>query len=230
MDVLDIVAILILVAELIIFYYLRKNRHFLTRRVKLLTLSGIIVIPILSVIFANYHVFVGTKESQSCVACHMMAPMGNDMIDPESSTLAARHFQNGYIRKDACYACHKDYGFQGQVKAKLDGYRHLMRYITDTYEEPILYRGEFNDNNCLSCHEGTYTFHAVDEHKPVLEIKMTTGSISCLNCHGRAHPEPNRRTPGHPDYEMLSATPEEITRLKALIEDLESYEANLEEE
>jgi nitrate/TMAO reductase-like tetraheme cytochrome c subunit len=224
MDVLDIIAIVILVAELIIFYQLRKRRHQLTRNVKLLTLGGIIIIPILAVTFANYHVFVGTKESESCVACHMMAPMGNDMIDQQSTTLAARHFQNGWIRKDACYACHKDYGFQGAMKAKMDGYRHLMRFVTDTYNEPIRYRGEFNSQNCLSCHEGTFTFNAVEEHQPVMEIMLTTRSIGCVNCHGRAHPEPSRRTPGHPDYEMLSATPEEISRLRNMIEAMETYE------
>ncbi len=224
MDVLSIVAILILIAELLIFYQLRKNRHHLDRRVKLLALGGIIIIPVFAVIFGNYHVFVSTKKSEACVACHMMAPMGNDMVSDTSTTLAARHFQNGWIRKDACYACHKDYGFQGAMKAKMDGYRHLMRYVTDTSHEPIRYRGEFNSQNCLSCHEGTQKFHAVEEHQPVLEIMATTQSIACTNCHGRAHPEPSRRTPGHPDYEMLSATPEEISRLKKTIEKLESYE------
>jgi len=226
MDILDIIALVILVAELIIFYQLRRHRHRLDRKVKFLALGGIIIIPILAVTFANYHVFVTTKNSEACVACHVMAPMGNDMISPTSTTLAARHFQNGWIRKDACYACHKDYGFQGAMKAKMDGYRHLMRFVTETYQEPIRYRGEFNSQNCLSCHQGTYAFQVVEEHQPVLEIMATSQSVSCLNCHGRAHPEPSRRTPDHPDYEMLSATPEEIDQLRQTIEQLETYDTD----
>ncbi|WP_332921030.1 hypothetical protein [Persicobacter psychrovividus] len=186
----------------------------MTQTVRITVLFAIILIPLASIVFANYHVFVGMKETKSCVGCHVMAPMGNDLMDPNSSTLAARHFQKGYIQKEACYSCHEDYGFTGTLKGKMDGYRHLMKYVTGTYHEPIKYRGEFNYQNCLNCHEGTKKFHAVQEHVPVLENLATRKTISCLNCHGRAHPEAVRRTPGHPDYEKLDTSPEQVERIR----------------
>ncbi|GJM62682.1 hypothetical protein [Persicobacter diffluens] len=218
--ILKILAILVLIAEVILFYRLRKNRNRMTQTVRITVLFAIILIPIASIVFANYHVFVGMKETKSCVGCHVMAPMGNDLVDPQSQTLAARHFKNGWIQQEACYSCHEDYGFTGTIKGKLDGYRHLMRYMTNTYHEPIRYRGEFNNQNCLNCHNGTEKFHAVQEHIPVLENIANTNSISCMNCHGRAHPEPSKRTPGHPEYERLDKSPKEIARIR---EHLEEY-------
>ncbi|OHX66058.1 NapC/NirT family cytochrome c [Flammeovirga pacifica] len=206
--ILDILAVVILIVEVILLYKLRQNRfqEKLTGGVRAMVLVAIILFPVLAVMLGNYHVFVTTKESTACQSCHVMAPMANDMMfDTKSQTLAARHYQNGWIAEHECYSCHADYGFQGTMKAKLDGYRHLMRYVTKTYEEPIRYRGEFNSMNCYGCHEGSRTFEAVEEHQPVVEnLKSDDASISCLNCHGRAHPEPSRRTPGHEDYKWLS--------------------------
>ncbi len=136
--------------------------------------------------------------------CHVMQPMGNDMLNPSSQTLAARHVTNGWIKEDQCYGCHKDYGLNGTLKAKIDGYRHLMRYITNTYEEPIVYRGEFNSMNCMSCHAGTPNFESLSVHEPVVaNLAKEESTISCTNCHGRAHPTRAQRTPGHPDYDRL---------------------------
>jgi len=126
------------------------------------------------------------------------------MYDPGSQTLAARHMTNNWIKKDQCYGCHKDYGLNGTLKAKTDGYRHLMRYITGTYTEPIIFRGEFNSENCLSCHQGTAAFDNLRVHEPViLNLEKASPTISCMNCHGRAHPTRAQRTPGHPDYDGL---------------------------
>ncbi|ANQ49113.1 NapC/NirT family cytochrome c [Flammeovirga yaeyamensis] len=206
--ILDILAVVILIVEVILLFKLRQQRfqQHLTGGVRAMVLVAIILFPVLAVLLGNYHVFVTTKESTTCQSCHVMAPMANDMMfDATSQTLAARHYKNGWIAEHECYSCHADYGFQGTMKAKLDGYRHLMRYVTKTYEEPIRYRGEFNSMNCYGCHEGSRTFEAVEEHQPVIEnLKSDDASISCLNCHGRAHPEPSRRTPGHEDYKWLS--------------------------
>ncbi|MBD0401137.1 MULTISPECIES: NapC/NirT family cytochrome c [unclassified Flammeovirga] len=204
--ILDVLAIFVLIVEVILLYQLRANRHELSAKVRSMVLFGIIVFPLLALLLGNYHVFVSSKESTTCQSCHVMSPMANDMMfDSHSQTLAARHYQNGWIAEHECYSCHADYGFQGTMKAKLDGYRHLMRYVTKTYTEPIRYRGEFNSMNCYGCHQGSRTFEAVDEHAPVVENLMGDDpSISCLNCHGRAHPEPSKRTPGSKEYKWLS--------------------------
>ena len=79
-----------------------------------------------------------------------------------------------------------------------------MRYVTKTYTEPIVYRGEFNSNNCMSCHQRTSTFDNLKVHQPVvLNLDKKSSTISCMNCHGKAHPTRAQRTPGHPDYEKL---------------------------
>jgi cytochrome c nitrite reductase small subunit len=169
---------------------------------KFIALAAFIGAPSISVGLANYHIFEGVKEVKSCAKCHVMRPMVNDMNDPKSTTLAARHARNGWIAKQQCYACHTDYGLAGTLKAKMDGYRHLARYTTGTYSEPIEFRGTYNNQNCLDCHEETVKFQGVTSHGTVLE-RLRTSSMSCLNCHGRAHPSALHRTPGHPEYKRL---------------------------
>ena len=61
--------------------------------------------------------------------------------EPASDTLAARHFKNHWIPEDQCYECHSDYGLSGDMEAKMEGFRHLARYTTRTYQEPIKFRG-----------------------------------------------------------------------------------------
>lgn len=169
---------------------------------KLMALAALVGIPVASVVMANYHVFEGVREVNSCSACHVMRPMVNDMQDPFSNTLAARHFRNQWIADRQCYTCHTDYGLAGTLKAKMDGYRHLARYVTRTYEEPIVFRGVYNNQNCLQCHAGTEKFKKVGSHNAVWE-RLQMSSMSCLNCHGQAHPTRAQRTPGHSDYEKL---------------------------
>ncbi|MDW7693183.1 hypothetical protein R9C00_09355 [Flammeovirgaceae bacterium SG7u.111] len=202
----EVLAVILGVTELVLLYQLRKNRHSLTSYVKSLVLFGILVIPLITLSLGNYHVFVSSKEVDSCMNCHVMRPFGNDMMhDQNSMTLAARHYKNNWIKDQECYSCHKDYGFQGTMKTKADGYRHLMKYITGTYQEPIKFRGEFNSMNCMGCHSGTPVFENVHEHQPVKEnLASDNPTLSCLNCHGRAHPERSRRTPGHEDYDELN--------------------------
>ena len=93
-----------------------------------------------------------------------MLPMVNDMQDPGSETLAARHYKNKWIAENQCYHCHSDYGLGGDLEAKMTGFRHLARYTTRTYHEPIVARVKFDNNNCLHCHEGTPLWMAVPSH------------------------------------------------------------------
>jgi hypothetical protein len=54
----------------------------------------------------------------------------------------------------------------------------------------------------MSCHQQTNEFRAVKMHQPLFE-EFHNNEISCLNCHGRAHPTRMQRTPGSEDYERL---------------------------
>jgi cytochrome c nitrite reductase small subunit len=169
---------------------------------KLLALVALFAVPAATVGVANYHTVVGVHDVDSCNLCHVMTPMITDMRDPHSETLAARHYRHGWIPKDQCYECHSDYGLAGDMRAKMEGYRHLARYTTGTYSEPIEYRGVFSNSNCLKCHSDTPAFRAVSSHVTVAAL-LKDNTMSCLNCHGAAHPTREQRTPGSPDYDRL---------------------------
>ena len=169
---------------------------------KLLAFVAFVVLPAGAVFVANYHVFEGSKTVGACSSCHVMRPMVSDMMDPQSETLAARHFKNRWIAIDQCETCHGDYGFAGSMEAKLTGYRHLARYVTATYHEPIEFRGQFHNTNCLKCHGGTPKFVAVQSHATAREL-LATNAVPCINCHGNAHPTAAQRTPGSPSYAAL---------------------------
>lgn len=174
---------------------------------KALAFAAMVLVPGAAVFLANYHTFEGVHEVEACARCHVMRPMINDMRDPGSQTLAARHFKNGWIPKSQCFECHSDYGLSGDMAAKAEGYRHLARYTTGTYQEPIQYRGHFPNHNCLKCHLGKRPFEGVKSHTTVRAL-LTSSAMSCLNCHGRSHPTRAARTPGSPQYADLVRAPE----------------------
>jgi cytochrome c nitrite reductase small subunit len=169
---------------------------------KLLALAGIVIVPLSAMGVANYHTFEGVHEVGACARCHVMLPMVNDMRNGESNTLAARHFRNRWISQSQCYDCHSDYGLSGNMEAKMEGFRHLARYTTLTYKEPIKLRGHFKNDNCLKCHQNMPKFEAVKSHQTAKSL-LADSSMSCLNCHGQAHPTREQRTPGSADYAKL---------------------------
>jgi cytochrome c nitrite reductase small subunit len=169
---------------------------------KLLAFAGFVAVPAAAVAVANYHTFEGVHHVEACARCHVMRPMVHDMRDPHSDNLAARHYRNHWIPQDQCFHCHSDYGLSGDLEAKLTGFRHLARYTTRTYHEPIVGRTAFNNQNCLKCHDGAPRFEAVASHQTVGEL-LGASAMSCLNCHGKAHPTREQRTPGSADYDRL---------------------------
>lgn len=170
---------------------------------KMLALTTFIFIPLAAIAVANYHTFEGVHEVRACAQCHVMMPMVNDLHDPNSDTLAARHFKNKWIAQNQCYECHADYGLSGNLDAKMNGFRHLVRYTTGVYEEPIKYRGHFDNANCFKCHAGMPKFERGLSHKTVMNV-LKENTLSCLNCHGQAHPTRAARTPGSTDYKRLT--------------------------
>ena len=169
---------------------------------RLVALIAFIILPAGAVFLANYHTFEGVHEVRGCASCHVMLPMVNDMRDPASETLAAAHYKNKWIAKDQCYQCHSDYGLGGGLEAKMTGFRHLARYTTRTYQEPITARVKFDNNNCMHCHDGTPKWVAVSSHVDSHK-DLTTNQVACLDCHSQAHPTPEQRTPGSSDYSRL---------------------------
>lgn len=169
---------------------------------RLVALFALIVLPATAVFLANYHTFEGVHEVRGCASCHVMLPMVNDMQDPKSETLAALHYKNRWIADNQCYHCHSDYGLGGNLEAKMTGFRHLARYTTRTYQEPIKSRVKFDSNNCLHCHENAPKWMAVEFHIESLPA-LRTNMATCVECHAAPHPTAEQRTPGSSDYARL---------------------------
>ena len=108
---------------------------------KLIAFAAFFAVPAAGLTLANYHLMEGTHETMSCMQCHVMWPMGNDLRDPDSQNLAARHARNKWIPERQCFQCHVNYALAGSLESKMDGYRHLSRYTSKTYPEPIQYPG-----------------------------------------------------------------------------------------
>ncbi|HJR76407.1 MAG TPA: NapC/NirT family cytochrome c [Nitrospiraceae bacterium] len=157
-----------------------------------LLLIGLFVLPMIVTWTTTKTVMEGTKSVQACMSCHVMAPFVNDMENPSSPTLAARHYRNNWIAKDQCYSCHVTYGVTGTVEGKRDGFRHWLYYVTNTYADPIQYAGSYDNSNCLNCHHGTAKWERVKSHQALME-EFSGDRIACIACHGPPHPLPNER-------------------------------------
>lgn len=169
---------------------------------RLVALLALVVLPMSAVFLANYHTFEATHEVGACANCHVMLPMVNDMRDPASETLAANHFKNKWIAENQCYHCHSDYGLGGDLEAKMTGFRHLARYTTGTYQEPIVARVKVTNKSCMHCHDGTPKWMAVESHTDSRK-DLISNEVRCVDCHGDAHPTTAQRTPGSSDYLRL---------------------------
>jgi len=182
-----LIAILVLV--LVEFVFRRK----LSRGTYyLMLLIGLFLLPSLTLLNATSLLFEETEKVSSCASCHTMTPFVNDMKNPQSTTLAAKHFTNKWIADHQCYTCHTSYGIHGTFHAKMDGMRHWWRYVTGTWAEPIRYKGAYPNANCLACHGGTPKFAGQAIHQAQAE-DLAADRVACLTCHGPPHPAPDAR-------------------------------------
>jgi len=150
------------------------------------------VLPTTATLTSTATVMEGTKAVEACASCHVMQPFVNDLSDPNSPTLAARHYKNNWISREQCYSCHVTYGAAGTIEGKRDGFRHWLLYITNTYHDPIKYTGSYSNSNCMYCHEGTTKWDRVKSHNALAE-DLSSDRIACLRCHGPPHPLPQNR-------------------------------------
>jgi cytochrome c-type protein NapC len=150
-------------------------------------LVGLAALPLLtSVASVSY----GIRESSTtrfCLSCHEMQDHGKSLFADNLRALAATHYQNRLIDRDkTCYACHADYGLFGDVKAKLDGLRHVWVHYTGKVPDKLALYRPYKSSNCLHCHEDGRRFQEAVAHRPVLS-ELHGGSRSCLTCHAIAH-------------------------------------------
>lgn len=171
---------------------------------KVLLLLGLGAFPAATATTGNLAGFQETKSRRFCGGCHVMEPYTDDVADPASLTLAARHSRNPSFGGESCYACHADYGMFGAVTTKLNGLRHVYEYYTDfralTIQEALprihIYKPYPNDN-CRQCHSTRVpSWEAVPDHA-ALDAEVRSGEVSCASagCHGPIHPTSEGGTP-----------------------------------
>jgi cytochrome c-type protein NapC len=154
---------------------------------RLALLMGVVVLPLL---LSAGHLSFGFHESSQthfCLSCHEMQSHGQSLFVDDKHALAAVHYQNRLIDRDTvCYSCHKDYALFGDVRAKLNGLRHVWaHYVAGVPEKLALYQ-PYANSNCLHCHDDARRFREQPAHAPVME-SITAGTTSCLTCHRVAH-------------------------------------------
>ncbi len=160
-----------------------------------LLLYGLFVLPTVAVLGTTAMVLEETKKVESCATCHVMHAFVNDLRNPASETLAARHFRNKWIPREQCYTCHTTYGAHGTFQAKRDGLRHWWLYVTKSWKEPVRYKGTYPNGNCLACHGATPKFDGEATHEAIA-AELASNETSCVTCHGPVHPEPEQRHSG----------------------------------
>ena len=154
------------------------------------------IFPLFLLVFGNFTMLEYATQERFCATCHLtMQPYVDDLHNPDSKSLAARHFQDRFAPGTECYSCHADYGIHGTFEAKLTGLRHVYKYHTRTYRVPIKMPRAFQNTLCLKCHNGARRFMAEDSHvgadKKVLEELVTTAT-PCVECHKHMHEIPKQ--------------------------------------
>lgn len=196
------------IAGAIIVWYLIRRPH-LHRLTKLLLLFGLGVFPAVVSLTGNIAGFEYTLSRPFCGSCHVMGPYLRDAEDPKSKSLASIHSHNERFGENSCYNCHADYKMFGAVTTKLNGMRHLFKYITEyantgpdgeggpfielykrhDLEAKRISLEQFNrqmNGMCMQCHS-SYAAVWVEKHEAVAE-EVRGFSTLCIDCHTEVHP------------------------------------------
>jgi cytochrome c-type protein NapC len=154
---------------------------------RLVLLAGLVVLPLL---LSAGNVSYGVAESSQtrfCLSCHEMQGHGKSLFVDNKQALAAVHYQDRLIERDTtCYSCHKDYALFGDLKAKLNGLRHVWAHYVRGVPAKIALYQPYPNANCLHCHDDSRPFLENSAHRPVLDA-LQAGQRSCLTCHQIAH-------------------------------------------
>jgi cytochrome c-type protein NapC len=128
-----------------------------------------------------------SSRTRFCLGCHEMQNHGRSLFVDNPRALAAVHYQNRLIDRDtACFSCHTDYAMFGDVKAKLNGLRHVSVHYLGTVPDKFALYQPYPNHNCLHCHEDGRRFIEAVPHQAVM-AKLESGETSCLTCHNVAH-------------------------------------------
>lgn len=158
-----------------------------TRWARWFSLGGIAFLPLLA---TGTTLRAGIQESSRtrfCLSCHEMQDHGKSLFADDRKTLPAVHYQNRLVDRDkSCYSCHTDYALFGDVKAKMNGLRHVWVHYVGTVPKKFALYQPYANRNCLHCHEDARRFVEAAPHKPVA-TQLRSGALSCLSCHNAGH-------------------------------------------
>jgi len=185
----------IVAAGLLLWYLVARPA--LGRATKIALLLGIGILPLGTAANGNVAGFHATMTRTFCSSCHVMTPFGDDVANPHSTSLAARHGRNEEFGGEACYTCHADYGMFETVVTKLGGMRHVYEYALNFHQlsleealPRIHIRRPFPNATCMRCHSTeTPLWRQIGDHRSLLD-EVRRGEVSCASsgCHGPAHP------------------------------------------
>ena len=124
-----------------------------------------------------------------CGSCHIMEPYLASLELEDEDAVPAMHYQNNWVPQEtACYDCHTEYSMFGDVKAKINGLKHV--WVNYAGEKPaqgqIKLYSPYANRDCLRCHEPAKNFRISDGHVDDLE-ELLSGETSCLDCHDVMH-------------------------------------------
>ena len=111
----------------------------------------------------------------------------DDLKNPQSENLAAKHFDRRWIAHDQCYTCHTDYVWFGPLSAKTRGLRHLMAYYLAPEHRDIKLYEPFPNGNCLQCHGQARGYRENPVHEAAA-AQIASGETRCPECHAPIHP------------------------------------------
>ena len=119
---------------------------------------------------------------------------GKSLFVDDKHALAAVHYQNRLVERDSiCYSCHKDYALFGDVKAKLNGLRHVWaHYVAGVPASLALYQ-PYPNANCLHCHDDARRFVEHPPHRPVIDALQSGLDVVPDLPPRRARPAQGRR-------------------------------------
>lgn len=154
---------------------------------RLMMLVGVGVLPLLTLGVGATHAVKASSSTEFCLECHEMEPYGKSLFLDDRAVLPAVHYQKRLIDRDeTCYACHTDYALFGDMKAKINGLKHVWVHYMGEPQEPLELYQPYPNYNCLHCHEDARGYVEAAPHKDKLEA-LRAGEESCLKCHGRGH-------------------------------------------
>jgi cytochrome c-type protein NapC len=158
-----------------------------SRAGRLAMLAGALLLPGVALLSGVDHAYRESSTTTFCLSCHEMGDHGKSLFVDDPLALPAVHYQKRLIDRDhACFQCHTDYALYGDVRAKMNGLRHVwVHFLEDPPAKLELY-APYPNANCLHCHDDARSFLEARGHDGIVDV-LRTEERSCLECHSRGH-------------------------------------------